>query len=299
MFDKNKVKLGIAPIAWTNDDMPDLGKENTFEQCVSEMALAGFTGSEVGNKYPKDPEVLKKALELRGVEICNQWFSSFLITKPFEEVEKEFRAQLAFLKAMGAKVIGASEQSYSVQGQLDTPIFGHKYEMNDQEWDTFCTGMNKLGKIAKEEYGIALTFHHHMGTVVQSLAEVDRMMENTDPEYVSLLFDTGHFTYCGEDPLEVVKKQVHRIKHVHLKDIRPEVVEQVKKENMSFLAGVRAGAFTIPGDGCINYDPIFKVLEEAGYEGYMVVEAEQDPAKANPLEYAIRARKFIAEKTGL
>ena len=299
MFDKNKVKLGIAPIAWTNDDMPDLGKENTFEQCVSEMALAGFTGSEVGNKYPKDPEVLKKALELRGVEICNQWFSSFLITKPFEEVEKEFRAQLAFLKAMGAKVIGASEQSYSVQGQLDTPIFGHKYEMNGQEWDTFCTGMNKLGKIAKEEYGIALTFHHHMGTVVQSLAEVDRMMENTDPEYVSLLFDTGHFTYCGEDPLEVVKKYVHRIKHVHLKDIRPEVVEQVKKENMSFLAGVRAGAFTIPGDGCINYDPIFKVLEEAGYEGYMVVEAEQDPAKANPLEYAIRARKFIAEKTGL
>ena len=299
MFDKNKVKLGIAPIAWTNDDMPDLGKENTFEQCVSEMALAGFTGSEVGNKYPKDPEVLKKALELRGVEICNQWFSSFLITKPFEEVEKEFRAQLTFLKAMGAKVIGASEQSYSVQGQMDTPVFGHKYEMNDEEWDTFCTGMNKLGKIAKEEYGIALTFHHHMGTVVQSLAEVDRMMENTDPEYVSLLFDTGHFTYCGEDPLEVVKKYVHRIKHVHLKDIRPEVVEQVKKENMSFLAGVRAGAFTIPGDGCINYDPIFKVLEDAGYEGYMGVEAEQDPAKANPLEYAIRARKFIAEKTGL
>lgn len=299
MFDKNKVKLGIAPIAWTNDDMPDLGKENTFEQCVSEMALAGFTGSEVGNKYPKDPEVLKKALELRGVEICNQWFSSFLITKPFEEVEKEFRAQLAFLKAMGAKVIGASEQSHSVQGQMDTPVFGHKYEMNDEEWDTFCTGMNKLGKIAKEEYGIALTFHHHMGTVVQSLAEVDRMMENTGPEYVSLLFDTGHFTYCGEDPLEVVKKYVHRIKHVHLKDIRPEVVEQVKKENMSFLAGVRAGAFTIPGDGCINYDPIFKVLEDAGYEGYMVVEAEQDPAKANPLEYAIRARKFIAEKTGL
>ena len=299
MFDKNKVKLGIAPIAWTNDDMPDLGKENTFEQCVSEMALAGFTGSEVGNKYPKDPEVLKKALELRGVEICNQWFSSFLITKPFEEVEKEFRAQLTFLKAMGAKVIGASEQSHSVQGQMDTPVFGHNYEMNDEEWEIFCTGMNKLGKIAKEEYGIALTFHHHMGTVVQSLAEVDRMMENTDPEYVSLLFDTGHFTYCGEDPLEVVKKYVHRIKHVHLKDIRPEVVEQVKKENMSFLAGVRAGAFTIPGDGCINYDPIFKVLEDAGYEGYMVVEAEQDPAKANPLEYAIRARKFIAEKTGL
>lgn len=299
MFDKSKVKLGIAPIAWTNDDMPDLGKENTFEQCVSEMALAGFTGSEVGNKYPKDPEVLKKALDLRGMEICNQWFSCFLITKPFEEVEKEFRSQLAFLKAMGAKVIGASEQSHSVQGELNTPIFGHKYVMNDEEWDTFCNGMNKLGKIAKEEYEISLTFHHHMGTVVQTAAEVERMMEGTDPEYVSLLFDTGHFAYCGEDPLEMVKKYVNRIKHVHLKDIRPKIVEKVKKENLSFLDGVRLGTFTIPGNGCIDFDPIFKVLEDAGYEGYMLVEAEQDPAKANPLEYAMRARKFIAEKTGL
>ena len=294
------MKLSHAVVTSVDrDDLPDLGKENTFEQCVSEMALAGFTGSEVGNKYPKDPEVLKKALELRGVEICNQWFSSFLITKPFEEVEKEFRAQLTFLKAMGAKIIGASEQSHSVQGMQDTPIFGHKYVMNDEEWDTFCTGMNKLGKIAKEEYGISLTFHHHMGTVVQNPDEVERMMENTDPEYVSLLFDTGHFTYCGADPLEMVKKYVSRIKHVHLKDIRPEVVEKVKNENLSFLEGVRLGTFTVPGDGCIDFDPIFKVLEDAGYEGYMLVEAEQDPAKANPLEYAIKARKFIAEKTGL
>lgn len=299
MLNKEKVKLGIAPIAWTNDDMPDLGKENTFEQCVSEMALAGFTGSEVGNKYPKDPEVLKRALELRGVEICNQWFSSFLITKPFEEVEAEFRAQLAFLKAMGSKIIGASEQSHSVQGQMETPVFGHKYVMNDEEWNTLCTGLNKLGKIAKEEYGISLTFHHHMGTVVQTAEETERLMAGTDPEYVSLLFDSGHFAYCGEDPVAMVTKYVNRIKHVHLKDIRPDVVEKVKADDMSFLAGVRAGAFTIPGDGCVDFPSIFKVLEEADYEGYMVVEAEQDPAKANPLEYAIRARKFIAENTGL
>lgn len=299
MFDKNKVKLGIAPIAWTNDDMPDLGKENTFEQCVSEMALAGFTGSEVGNKYPKDPAELKKALDLRGVEICNQWFSSFLITKPFEEVEKEARAQLAFLKAMGSKIIGFSEQSHSVQGQLDTPVFGRKYVMNDEEWDLLCTGLNKLGKIAKEEYGISLTFHHHMGTVVQTDAETQRMLDNTDPNYASLLYDSGHFAYSGEDPTAMVKKYIGRIKHVHLKDIRREVVDRVKAENLSFLDGVRAGAFTIPGDGCIDFEPIFKVLEDAGYEGYMLVEAEQDPAKANPLEYAIRARKYIAEKTGL
>lgn len=299
MFDKDKVKLGIAPIAWTNDDLPDLGGENTFEQCVSEMALAGFTGSEVGNKYPKDPEILKKALQLRGVEICNQWFSSFLISKPFEEVEKEFRAQLSFLKAMGAKIIGASEQSYSVQGQQKTPVFGQKYVMDDKEWELLCSGLDRLGKIAKEEYGISLTFHHHMGTVVQDPDEVKRMMDNTNPEYVSLLFDTGHFAYCGADPLEMVKTYADRIRHVHLKDIRPEVVQKVKDNGLSFLEGVRMGAFTIPGDGCIDFDPIFEVLEKAGYEGYMVVEAEQDPAKANPFEYALKARGFIREKTGL
>lgn len=289
MFNKEKVKLGIAPIAWTNDDMPDLGKENTFEQCVSEMALAGFTGSEVGNKYPRDTEALKKALQLRGMEICNQWFSCFLLTKPFEEVEREFRNQLSYLKTMGAKIIGVSEQSYSVQGMVDTPIFGYKYVMSDEEWEVFCKGLNRLGKIAKEEYGISLTFHHHMGTVVQDEAEVDRMMENTDSEYVSLLFDTGHFAYCGVSPLKMVKKYTGRIKHVHLKDIRKEVVEKVKAEKLSFLDGVRLGTFTVPGDGCIDFDPIFKVLEVSGYEGYMLVEAEQDPAKANPLEYAIKA----------
>ncbi len=299
MLNKEKVRLGIAPIAWTNDDMPDLGKENTFEQCVSEMALAGFTGSEVGNKYPKDPEVLKKALDLRGIQICNQWFSSFILTKPMDEVEAECRSQLAFLKAMGSKIIGFSEQSYSVQGQMDTPIFGHKYVLNEIEWEQLCAGLNYLGKIAKEEYGISLTYHHHMGTVVQSAEETRRLMEGTDPRYVSLLFDSGHFAYCGEDPLEMVKTWIGRIKHVHLKDIRPDVVEKVKNENLSFLQGVRLGAFTIPGDGCIDFDPIFKVLEEADYEGYMLVEAEQDPAIANPLEYAIRARRFIAEKTGL
>lgn len=299
MLDKNKVKLGIAPIAWTNDDLPELGKENTFEQCISEMALAGFTGSEVGNKYPKDTSALKKALDLRGLEICNQWFSSFLLTKSFGEVEKDFRAQLDFLQTMGAKIIGVSEQSYSVQGREDIPVFGHKYVMNDEEWQVFCEGMNRLGKIAKEEYDITLTFHHHMGTVVQDPDEVERMMENTDPNYVNLLFDTGHFTYCGADPLEMVKKYVDRIKHVHLKDIRPEVVQRVKDEKLSFLEGVRLGAFTVPGDGCIDFEPIFKVLEEAGYKGYMLVEAEQDPQKANPLEYAIKARRYIAEKTGL
>ena len=297
MLDKNKVKLGIAPIARTNDDMPDLGAENTFEQCISEMALAGFTGCEVGNKYPRDTKVLKKALELRGMQICNAWFSSFLITKPYEEVEKDFIEHITFLKEMGAKVVGISEQGHSIQG-TDLSIFDDKYVMNDEEWDMLCTGINKLGKVAKD-MGIALCFHHHMGTVVQTAAEIDRMMENTDPELFGLLFDTGHLAYCGEDYMAVLKKYAKRIRHVHLKDIRPDVVAKGKAEKMSFLQGVRAGAFTVPGDGVIDFKPVFDVLEETGYEGYVLVEAEQDPAIANPFEYAVKARKYINEVSGL
>lgn len=298
LFTKN-VKLGIAPIAWTNDDLSELGGENTFRQCVSEMALAGFTGSEVGNKYPRDPAVLKPMLELRGIEICNAWFSTFLISRPYEQTEAAFKEHVAFLAAMGAKVVGVSEQSYSTQGIQSRPVFEGKYEMNDAQWDTLCDGLNRLGRLSLEEYGVALTFHHHMGTVVQSAAETDRLMAGTDPAYVSLLFDSGHFAYCGEDPTELVRRYAKRIKHVHLKDIRPEVVAQVRENRWSFLEGVRQGAFTIPGDGCVEFDPIFACLAESGYEGYMVVEAKQDPAKADPLEYAIRERQFIREHTGL
>lgn len=298
LFTKN-VKLGIAPIAWTNDDLPELGGENTFQQCVSEMALAGFTGSEVGNKYPRDPAVLKPMLELRGIEICNAWFSTFLISRPYAQTEAAFKEHVAFLAAMGAKVVGVSEQSYSTQGIQSQPVFEGTYEMNDAQWDALCDGLNRLGRLSLEEYGVALTFHHHMGTVVQSAAETDRLMAGTDPTYVSLLFDSGHFAYCGEDPTELVRRYTKRIKHVHLKDIRPEVVAKVRENRWSFLEGVRQGAFTIPGDGCVEFDPIFACLAESGYEGYMVVEAEQDPARANPLEYAIRARKFIREHTGL
>lgn len=298
MLDKSKVRLGIAPIAWTNDDMPDLGKENTFEQCVSEMALAGFTGSEVGGKYPADTKVLKKALDLRGIQICNQWFSSFLISKPFEETEKEFIKAADFLKEMGAKVIGVSEQSYSIQGKMEQPVWEGKYVMNDEEWKLLAEGLNKLGKIAKDK-GMILTFHHHMGTVVQTEEEIDRFMETVDPELVFLLFDSGHLSFAGIDPEKVLKRYVNRVKHVHLKDIREEMVKKSKNERWSFLKGVREGVFTVPGDGDVDFAPIFRILEDAGYEGWVVVEAEQDPAKANPLEYAKKARAYIAEKAGL
>ena len=296
-MNKDNIKLGIAPIAWTNDDMPDLGAENTFRQCVSEMALAGFSGCEVGNKYPKDVKELKKQLDMRGLSIANQWFSSFILTQPMEKVERDFAAQCEFLHAMGAKIIGASEQSYSIQG-TDIPVFKGKYVMNAKEWEKLAAGLNKLGKIA-QSYGISLTYHHHMGTVVQTAEETDRLMEMTDPGLFSLLYDTGHLAYCGEDVTEVLRKHVGRVKHVHLKDIRPDVVNKVRAERLSFLQGVRAGTFTVPGDGAIDFAPVFDILDRAGYKGWMIVEAEQDPAVADPLEYALKARKYIAEKAGI
>lgn len=292
MFNKEKVFLGIAPIAWTNDDMPDLGKENSFEQCISEAALAGFQGTEVGNKYPHDADVLKGYLEPRGLRIASAWFSSFLTTKPYEETAKEFIAHRDFLHAMCAKVIVVSEQGHSIQGQMETPIFDGKYIMNDEEWTLLTTGLEKLGKLAAEK-DMKVVYHHHMGTVVQTTAEIDRLMENTDPSLVSLLFDSGHLVYSGEDELAILKKYIHRIHHVHLKDVRPEIVKRVKAEKLSFLKAVRLGAFTVPGDGCINFKPIFDVLAENHYEGWLLVEAEQDPAIANPFVYAQMARAYI------
>ncbi len=300
MFNSSKVNLGIAPIGWCNDDMPDLGAENTYKQTISEMALAGFTGCEIGNKYPKDAAELKHALDVRGMRIASKWFSSFILTQPIEQVEKDFIAELDYLATLGANRINVSEQSYSIQGKIDTPIItgGHKYVMNDEEWDRFCKGLNHLGKIASKR-GFKLCFHHHMGTVVQTADETDRMMANTDPGYVFLCYDTGHFTFAGEDPLAMLKKYGDRIGHVHLKDMRLPVVQKVREENWSFLDAVRAGAFTVPGDGNVEFDPIFAVLSENNYEGWLLVEAEQDPAKAEPFEYAVKARNYIREHTGL
>ncbi|HPS15085.1 MAG TPA: myo-inosose-2 dehydratase [Spirochaetales bacterium] len=291
------IKLAIAPIGWTNDDLPELGGNIPFEQCVSEMALAGFQGSEVGNKYPKDPEVLNKALKLRGLTICNAWFSSFLTTKPLKEVEKEFVAHRDFLYAVGARVIGASEQGNSIQGK-PLPIFEAKPVFTKDQWKMVADGLNRLGQLAKEK-GMQLTYHHHMGTGVQTAEEIDTLMEMTEPGLCDLLYDTGHLVFAGEDHLAVLKKWAPRIKHVHLKDVRPAIVELARKEKWSFLQAVKAGAFTVPGDGSIDFVPVFNELKKANYSGWWVVEAEQDPAKANPLEYALKARSYIRDKAGI
>ena len=297
MLNKDKVYLACAPIAWTNDDLPDLGAENTFEQCVSEMALAGFTGSEIGNKYPKDVETLKYKLDVRGMRICNAWFSSLLLSEGYDATIEAFIKHRDFLHALGAKVIGASEQGNSIQGK-DVSIFGEKPVYTDEQWELIRKGFNKMGELAKEK-GMYFTVHHHMGTGVQTAEEIDKLMEITDPDLVYLLFDTGHLSFSGEDVLGVLKKYVNRVKHVHLKSIRKDVIEDAKVKGYSFLDSVRAGSFTVPGDGDFDFTPVFDILDEAGYEGWVVVEAEQDPAKANPYEYAVLARNYIREKTGL
>ncbi len=301
MLDPKKVKLGMCPIGWSNDDMWDLGDENTFQQCVSEMALAGFTGSEVGHKYPTDVKVLKHMLDVRGMTIASKWFSSFLVDKAYEEVEAEFIKELEYLSAVGATAINISEQSGSIQGMLDKRVLKDKRVLNDEEWTRLCEGLNKLGKLSLEKYGIRSCFHHHMGTVVQTVEETTRLMENTDPKYVFLCFDTGHFTFAGEDPVAMLEKFADRVGHVHLKNMRMPIVEKVKAEDWSFLKAVREGAFTVPGDpdGCVQFDDVFALLDKAGYEGWIMVEAEQDPAKANPFEYAKMARAYIQEHTGL
>ena len=299
MFDQKNVFLGIAPIGWCNDDMPELGAENTFQQIVSEMALAGFTGCEIGNKFPSDPQALKKALDLRGMRVASRWFSSFLLTQPYAQVEAEFYAQLDFLAAVGANRINVSEQSYSIQGQMDVPVLrDRKYVMNEGEWTRLCEGLDRLGALAVS-CGFRLCYHHHMGTVVQTAAETEYLMEHTTPGRVWLCYDTGHFTFAGEDPMAVLKKYADRVGHVHLKDMRLPVVKQARDEGWSFLQAVRNGAFTVPGDGGVQFDEVFRVLAASGYQGWLLVEAEQDPAKADPLEYAMKARTFIHEKTGL
>jgi inosose dehydratase len=293
-----KVKLGINPIGWTNDDMPELGKENTFEQCISEIALSGFEGTEVGNKFPKNVNVLRDALSLRGLEIASGWFSSFLTTTSLEENVEKFLKHRDFLYEMGAKVIVVSEQGYSIQGKMDIPLFENKPIFRDEDWEKLVSGLHVYGDLAKEKE-MQIVYHHHMGTGIQTEEEIDKLMSLTDPSRVYLLFDTGHLFLSNIEPMTILEKYQDRIKHVHLKDVRIDIVEEAKREKLSFLQAVRNGIFTVPGDGDIDFIPIFDFLKRNNYEGWILVEAEQDPSKANPFKYAKMARNYIKAKAGI
>jgi inosose dehydratase len=292
-----KVRLGVTPTLWWNDDFPSIDIGIPFGQCVSEMALAGFQGCSVGHKYPANPTVLKNALDLRGLRVSEPWVSTyFTISNMEQQTIEAFENQLAFIQAMGGTDLVVAEFGRSSH-LLPIALFANRPVLDDQEWDLLSNGLNRLGKIAASS-GMRLCYHHHMGTGVMTRADIDRLMASTDPELVHLLLDTAHLAFAGDDPLSAAQAYADRIKHVHLKDIRPAVASKVREENLSFQDAIEAGVFTVPGDGVIDFVPILEALARAGYEGWLVVEAEQDPAKANPLEYALKARAYLREVLG-
>ena len=296
-LDPQKVRLGVTPTLWWNDDFPSIDIGIPFGQCVSEMALAGFQGCSVGHKYPTDPAVLKSALDLRGLRVSEPWVSTYFTINDMEQQTiSTFEDRLAFIQAMGGTDLVVAEFGRSSH-ILPIALFANRPVFDDQEWDLLTNGLNSLGKIAASR-GMRLCYHHHMGTGVMTRADVDRLMASTDPELVHLLLDTGHLAFAGDDPLSAAEAYADRIKHVHLKDIRPAVVSKVREESSSFQDAIEAGVFTVPGDGAIDFVPILEALAGVGYEGWLVVEAEQDPAKANPLEYALKARAYLREILG-
>ena len=293
----DRVRLGVTPTLWWNDDFPSIDSGIPFGQCVSEMALAGFQGCSIGHKYPTDPAELKSALDLRGLRVSEPWVSTYFTISAMEQQTIDaFEERIAFIKAVGGTEMVVAEFGRTSH-LLSVALFANRPIFDDRQWDQLANGLNRLGKIAAGA-GIRLSYHHHMGTGVMTRADVDRLMASTDPDLVHLLLDTGHLAFAGDDPAAAARDHAHRIKHVHLKDIRPQVVSKVREENLSFQTGIEEGVFTVPGDGVIDFVPVLEALGAAGYEGWLVVEAEQDPAKANPLEYALKGRAYLREVLG-
>ncbi len=293
MMEEQGILWGIAPIGWRNDDIPEIGAENTLQHLLSDIVVAGFQGTEVGGFFPES-NVLNKELKLRNLKIAGQWFSGFLIRDGIQKVIQDFHKHCQYLYEVNADVAVVSEQTYSVQCKKKS-IFSEKPYFSDVEWEKLSKGLNELGKIA-QQYDLDLVYHHHMGTGVQSLAEIDQLMDNTDPNFVHLLYDTGHIYVSDGDYMTLLNKHIDRIKHVHFKDARRKVLEECKKEGRSFLQSFLCGMFTVPGDGCIDFAKPYKTLLNHNYKGWIVIEAEQDPSVAHPLEYALLTRKYIDEK---
>jgi len=289
-----QIKTGIAPIAWSNDDLHQLGGDIPFQQCIEEMHQAGYVGCEVGHKFPRSPDELKQALEPLNVQIASAWFSCrFTEAGHYQQTVSAFTDQLQFLKAMGAKLVVVCETGQSIYTDQQRPVTGSdKPTFTQQQWQALVDGLHHLGKMAREQ-DMCIAYHHHMGTGVQTFEEITRLMASTLPELVALVVDTGHMVYAGGDAARLICQQGRRVKHVHLKDIRMDILRQVKQQEWSFLDSVIAGVFTVPGDGDIDFPPVFAALARLDYQGWLIVEAEQDPAQANPLEYARKGRQFI------
>ena len=286
------VKLGVAPIAWSNDDMPELGGDTSLEQCLDEASRAGYIGIESGGKFPKKSSELLPKLNQFNLQLCSGWYGANLRKNTVEEEKKLIQEQLKLFKECNSPCIVFAEVSGSIQGDPNRKL-STRPQMEKDEWNEFCNKISEMGKYL-EDQGMPLAYHHHMGTIIETQRDTERLLDNTH-DSVKLTLDTGHMLFAKGDSKSILENYNERLFHVHCKDIRKDVLEKSLKENLSFRAAFLEGAFTVPGDGCIDYEPLFEVLKKNNYSGWLVVEAEQDPVKANPFEYAKIGYKYLTE----
>lgn len=276
------IRIGANPIGWSNDDMLEIGGDISLGQCLSEAHAAGFTGMELGNKFPRNAGELRPILSAHGHELVSGWYSIELLVRDVEAEWQASRPHATLLKEMGCKVMILAETSNAVHGQKGTPLSARPV-LPRGEWKPWARRLSEFSKRLMDEDGLQAVYHYHMGTIVERENEIDRMMHETT-DALGLLLDTGHAVYGGADPARLARHYRQRIHHVHAKDVREAVMWQSRREDWSFLDSVLAGVYTVPGDGLIDYPAIFRELRF--YSGWVVVEAEQDPRKANPAEYS-------------
>ncbi len=277
------IRIGVNPIGWTNDDLETLGDDTPLEVCLAEARLAGYAGIELGRKFPRRPAELRAVLQQHGLELVSGWYGSHLLRRSATEEIAAMQAHASLLAALGATAVVFAEETGSVHGRLGVPL-STRPRIAEGDWPRFGEALTEVAEHLRGR-GMRLAYHHHMGTVVETEAEIDRLMGATGPA-VGLLLDTGHLTYAGGDVERVARRHGDRIVHVHCKDVRPPVLEDARRRDRSFLDAVVDGVFTVPGDGCVDYRALLGALDDAGYAGWLVVEAEQDPVKAHPLTYA-------------
>ncbi len=293
--------FGTNPIAWSNDDDQTLGAHIPLEQCLKEAAQIGFDGIENGHKFPWDAGELKQTLAPHGLRFISAWYSLNLLTRPVADEKEALQPHLDRLKAMGCEVCIACETSNAIHGDDGKPLSARPV-LPDADWAEFGAKVEEIAAFTAAQ-GLTLVYHHHMGTIVETPDEIDRFMAVTGP-YTRLLFDTGHCYFGGGDPEVVLERHKDRLSHFHAKNVRPDLMRQVRDQGLSFLEAVRRGVFTVPGDpqGAVAFEPCLAIAAKAGYDGWLVIEAEQDPDQRNPFEYqslGLDSLKKMAAKAGL
>ena len=288
----SKIQLAISPLTWSNDDMPSLGGDIPLETCLSEMRQAGFTGTEMGAKYPRSPELLLPLLRRHGLRLASGWCSGNLMRQDVEAEWQAIAPHVELMRAAGVQAMVYGEVSNTVHGDISRKL-SSRVRLGQDEFKRYGARLTELAERLRSEQGIRLAFHHHVGTIVESRQDLLWLLEFTG-DAVGLTFDSGHAAFGGSKPAELLREVASRVAHVHFKDVRPAVIQRTRSADGSFLGSVLAGAFTVPGDGAIAFEPLVSVLKQAGYAGWIVVEAEQDPAVAHPLTYARLAHHNLA-----